>query len=81
MKKKIPNFPKYKQDLGDGRVRIITIVTYGKTKVTAACKEIKDGDEAKAVFYHKSAMGNAGVDALKKQAMGFYGVTEDQRIK
>ena len=84
--KKIPNFPKYRQELGDGRIRIVTIITYGKHQATAACKEFKEGHEGEPdnLIYYKSykrTTKGESINELKQMAKDFYGVKEDQLIK
>lgn len=84
MKRAMSTFPKYRQVLDNGNIRIVTIVVY-KYKVTAACKEFREGyeDADDARFYHmtfRKTLAKETIAQLKQKAMGYYNVKEEERI-
>jgi hypothetical protein len=82
--KKLPKFPTYRQELGDGRFRIIKIAVISKTKVSACCKEYKDENDENPMIYHHSAKRTPKGETLKelKQlAKDYYRITEDQLVE
>ena len=82
--KKIPSFPTYRQELGEGRFRIIKIATISRTKVSACCKEYKDENDDNPMIYHHSAkrtLKGETTSQLKQLAKDYYNITEDQLIK
>ena len=79
----LANCPKYKQDLGNNRVRIVTIVQYNKKKITAACKEFDKDTEANSVFYHYTfipTLKRETTEQLIQMAKDYYKVKEEQKI-
>ena len=82
--KKIQKFPTYRQELVDGRFRIIKIAVINKDKVSACCKEYKSEDDVNPVMYHHSTrrtLAKETLRELKQQAKDYYRITEDQLIE
>jgi len=82
--KKLPKFPTYRQELGDGRFRIIKIAVINKAKVSACCKEYKDENDENPVIYHHSAkrtLKDETLKELKQLAKDYYRITEDQLVE
>ena len=82
--KKLPKFPTYRQELGDGRFRIIKIAVINKGKVSACCKEYKDENDENPIIYHHSArrtLGSETLKELKQKAKDYYRITEDQLVE
>ena len=64
--KKLPVFPTYRQELGEGRFRIIKIATFSRTKVSACCKEYKNELDDNPMIYHHSAKRTAKGETLSQ---------------
>ena len=82
--KKLPNFPTYRQELGEGRFRIIKIAVINKGKVSACCKEYKDENDENPMIYHHSAkrtIKGETLKELKQLAKDYYRITEDQLVE
>ena len=81
--KKLPVFPTYRQELGDGRFRIIKIATISKTKVSACCKEYKNELDDNPMIYHHSAKRTSKgetLSQLKQLAKDYYNIKEEEKI-
>ena len=82
--KKLPKLPTYRQELGDGRFRIIKIAVINKGKVSACCKEYKSEDDDNPMIYHHSArrtLNSETLKELKQKAKDYYHITEDQLVE
>ena len=81
--KKIPVFPTYCQELGDGRFRSIKIATINKAKVSACCKEYKNELDDNPMIYHHSAKRTAKGETLSQLtqlAKDYYNIKEEEKI-
>ena len=81
--KKIPVFPTYRQELGDGRFRIIKIAVINKAKVSACCKEYKNENDDNPMIYHHSARRTSKgetLSQLKQLAKDYYNIKEEEKI-
>ena len=81
--KKIPVFPTYRQELGDGRFRIIKIAVINKAKVSACCKEYKNELDNNPMIYHYAArLTNKGetLPELIQLVKDYYNIKEEEKI-
>ena len=81
--KKLPVFPTYRQELGEGRFRIIKIATISRTKVSACCKEYKNELDDNPMIYHHSAKRTAKGETLSQLtqlAKDYYNIKEEEKI-
>jgi hypothetical protein len=81
--KKIPVFPTYRQELGDGRFRIIKIAVINKAKVSACCKEYENENDDNPMIYHHSAKRTSKgetLSQLKQLAKDYYNIKEEEKI-